>query len=420
MISIGFEIQSGDIIFLAREKTKDAFVSSNEDRIIFNISENPKIDVYGDAPTGDHEIKTDDAVDAIGYTLHFSESKYNGRSYADFLDAEFIFTYQDKTNISIRPLSILSFILFSVQEALKKIFDSFFSDKQKKISIIDTKLIKKSVKTDRISQKKLDLSLFPFQKAFVFTKGDNYYLYFMGKNDIIENNMKNAELHIQTTLGVHIKDVIKVILILMDQLSQYYLLYINQSERHYVYKFRQIIRECNTDDIFTDITFLKNQRKMKVMDSCVYNVFLLMVYIIKTKNTRKHRPIIIRHTVYDLYTFLDEYEKDILMNILVDKYTEKTDDISVKNYLNHVISLHSLHDQGEIYKYQDYTLITTFPITKKTILFEFRYFNYLLSGIAGIPKSTLTFQEIMNIKQEQQQQEQQQQEPPIKKTRKTK
>jgi ABC-type transporter MlaC component len=119
-------------------------------------------------------------------------------------------------------------------------------------------------------------------------------------------------------------------------------------------------------------------------------MFLLIAYIVHTKNTRKQRPIIIRHTASKLWQSLSPKDAEILFEF-IEYYTISTHDDSIFRYMSQTTK----YENSNVY--QNYQIITSFQVSDNYILFEFRYLNFMLAGMAGLHKTTLTYHEIMNI-----------------------
>jgi hypothetical protein len=388
LMSFGIELQASSSIMLYSEIDHDETILyfPNYFRKI-KISDNPRIDFYGDATT-DRTLYKDmlKLHEQYPHDKYDVQILYEDKSYClldtrdkTVNDLEINITYPNLYNVN----DITHFLLNKVMDSFKRVDDLLNRGHLKTIDSFNYNQID-GRKFKEIPIK--SLSKFQWHDLIIPTPIEKDPIHILSKG-----RERPEYFYVQITVGVMFDHLLDTFDYFKNEYNKIPIDYRKSREDYYM----DII-----DDIKAELIYKKSDSVLK--NKKLFTIYVLYKYIISTRNNPKKYPFIIRHHLTSIVqlltnsefnyflTWLSIFEQDEIRDLRNTKHYQAIDRFHTerKSEIEFLYDIEKCQGKSALYPLLNQKLI---------FLIEVRYYNNILNNYLGQNNQLLSYQDLKNI-----------------------
>lgn len=389
LMSFGIELQAPSSIILFSHKNED------DDTVLYfpstfrkiKISDNPKLEFYGDAITDpDLHLDMRKLHKTYPYNQYDVQLSYNDKSYSILdtqndlsNDLEIVITYPNLYKVT----DITSFLLNKVMESYKRVDDIFNRGHIKQIDSFNyNQMNGRKFKKIPIES----FSKFQWYDLIIPTPVKKEPVHILTKG-----NKRPTHFYVQITVGVKFDHLLDTFEYFKNEYKKIPIDKRNYSEDQYI----DLI-----DRIKNELIERKSESVMKKKK--IFTIYVLFIYICKTRSKPKKYPFLIRHHLTSIIKLLTDSEFKIFLSWL--GYQQQFEATELRN-IRHYQAFDRFgptrsKDLDDLYKAEGCDGISSmYSLLKGKLIFliEFRYYNNILNNYLGRDNHLLSYDDLRHI-----------------------
>lgn len=391
LMSFGIELQaqSSIILFSHKNEYDDTVLYFPSTFRKIKISDNPKLEFYGDAIT-DYDLHKDmkKLHKTYPYDTYDVQVSYKDKdkSYCVldtknelFNDLEIVITYPNLYNVT----DMTSFLLHKVMESYKRVDDIFNRGHIKEIDSFNYNKINgryfKKIPIESFSK-------FQWYDLIIPTPVEEEPVHILTKGNQIPTHF-----YVQITVGVKFDHLLDTFEYFKNEYKK-----IPIDKRNYFEdKYIDLI-----DRIKNELIERKSESVMKKKK--IFTIYVLFIYICKTRSKPKKYPFLIRHHLTSIIKLLTDSEFKIFLSWL--GYQQQFEATELRN-IRHYQAFDRFgptrsKDLDDLYKAEGCDGISSmYSLLKGKLIFliEFRYYNNILNNYLGRDNHLLSYDDLKHI-----------------------